>query len=68
VAAAFARIGESEKVLDYLEKAVRHGWRDPRWLESDPEFAALRSQARFQTLQENLKLLPPVDFEPSAQP
>jgi hypothetical protein len=41
---------------------------DAHWLASDPEFVPLHSQARFQTLQENLKLLPVLKFKTSAEP
>jgi pentatricopeptide repeat protein len=68
VAAAFARVGESDKALDYLEKAVNHGWRDPHWLASDPEFTSLRAQPRFQALLDTLERLPPVDFTSAARP
>ena len=64
--AAYARLGKPEAALDYLEKAVAGGWRDMHWLASDPEFAALRSESRFQGLQESLKLLPVLEFKPSA--
>jgi len=66
--AAYARLGEPEVALDWIEKAVRYGWRDAHWLGSDPEFVPLHSLARFQALQENLKLLLPVlDFKTSAE-
>jgi hypothetical protein len=64
--AACAWLGKPEAALDYLEKAVAGGWRDMHWLASDPEFAALRSESRFQGLQESLKLLPVLEFKPSA--
>ena len=64
--AAYARLGEPDRALDSIEKAVRQGWRDPHWLASDPEFVPLHSEARFQTLQENLKLLPILRFNTSA--
>jgi TolB-like protein/predicted Ser/Thr protein kinase len=63
--AAYARLGEPEIALDCLGKAIVGGWRDVHWLASDPEFAELRSQSRFKTLQENLELLPAIDFKPS---
>jgi hypothetical protein len=66
--AAYARLGEPDVALDWIEKAVRYGWRDAHWLASDPEFVPLHSQARFQTLQENLKLLPVLKFKTSAEP
>jgi TolB-like protein/predicted Ser/Thr protein kinase len=64
--AAYARLGKPEVAIDFLEKAVASGWRDLHWLASDPEFAALRSESRFEGLQESIKLLPVVEFKPSA--
>jgi len=63
VAAANARLGELDVALQCLEKAVKHGWRGRHWLSSDPELVTLQSEARFQSLQENLERLPPVDFK-----
>ncbi len=65
-AAAYARLGNPEAALDYLEKAAAGGWRDAHWLASDPELAALRPQNRFQALLKNLELLPVLEFRPSA--
>jgi tetratricopeptide (TPR) repeat protein len=64
--AAYARLGKSEVALDKLEKAVASGWRDAHWLGSDPELAALRPQSRFQALLENVRLLPALEFNPTA--
>jgi serine/threonine protein kinase len=66
--AAYARLNEQETALDYLGKAVASGWRDVRWIAFDPEFTALRSLSRFQTLQESLRLLPVLEFQPSVSP
>jgi serine/threonine protein kinase len=66
--AAYARLNEQETALDYLGKAVASGWRDARWIASDPEFTALRLLSRFQTLQESLRLLPVLEFQPSVSP
>ena len=65
---AYARLGEQDLALDCLSKAMAGGWRDAHWLASDPEFVALRAQVRFQTLQENLALLPGIEFKPSTAP
>jgi len=64
--AAYARLDEPDIALDCLDKALAGGWRDGRWLARDPEFMALRSQSRFQSLQENLRVLPGIEFKPSA--
>jgi tetratricopeptide (TPR) repeat protein len=66
LSAAYARLNKPDVALDCLAKAVTAGWRDVHWLASDPEFMALRSLARFQTLQENLRLLPVLECKPSA--
>ncbi len=63
---AYARLNDEDVALDFLRKAVGGGWRDVHWLASDTELRGLRSLARFQTLQENLMLLPAVEFTPSA--
>ena len=63
---AYARLNDEDVALDFLRKAVGGGWRDVHWLASDTELRGLRSLARFQTLQENLMLLPVVEFTPSA--
>jgi tetratricopeptide (TPR) repeat protein len=65
-AAAYARLDKLDVALDYLEKAVAKGWRDAHWLQSDPEFAVLRSHSRVQALLETLRLLPRLEFKPSA--
>jgi tetratricopeptide (TPR) repeat protein len=66
--AAYGRLNEQETALDYLGKAVASGWRDVRWIAFDPEFTALRLLSRFQTLQESLRLLPVLEFQPSVSP
>jgi serine/threonine protein kinase len=62
---AYARLGEHDFALQCLEKAAATGWRDVHWLASDPELIAVRSQARFQTLRENLSALPHIKFLPN---
>jgi TolB-like protein/Tfp pilus assembly protein PilF len=64
--AAYVRLDEPDSALDCLDKALAGGWRDAHWLACDPEFKALRSQTRFQSLQENLRVLPGIEFKPSA--
>lgn len=66
VAAAFARVGEPERALDYLSRAVQADWRDVHWLSSDPGFSALHSLPAFQNVCDRLKALPAVDFNSSA--
>ena len=66
--AAFARLGEQDAALQFLAKAAAAGWRDARWLASDPELTALRSQPRFRALQESLLGLPLLEFKPGTSP
>jgi serine/threonine protein kinase len=65
LAVAYARLAEPDLALHSLEKSVATGWRDARWLASDPELQRLRAQDRFQTLQENLRSLPHVELQPT---
>jgi len=62
VAIAQARSGHAAAALRSLEQAAGSGWRDWRWLDTDPELEPLRGEARFQALVERLRQLPPVKF------
>jgi len=62
VAIAQARNGHAAAALRSLEQAAGSGWRDWRWLDTDPELEPLRGEARFQPLVERLRQLPPVEF------
>jgi hypothetical protein len=46
-----------------LAQAVEGGWRDHRWMSSDPSMAPLRGQPQFNKLLDDLKALPTVDFQ-----
>ncbi|HEX4441814.1 MAG TPA: hypothetical protein VH854_17195 [Thermoanaerobaculia bacterium] len=50
VASAYALLGETDRALDALERAVSAGFRDRGLAERDPDLASLRGDARFQTL------------------
>lgn len=50
--AARARVGSRKTALQALEKAIALGFRDARHLQGDEDFAALRSDKRFQELVE----------------
>lgn len=52
------RLDEQPISLESLDKALAGGWRDGRWIESDPQLLPLRSQARFQELREHLRFYP----------
>ena len=48
----FSRAGDLEAALDDLERAVRLGIADRRWLEHDPDMDPLRDHPRFQAVLE----------------
>jgi len=50
VAEFYAVIGESEKSLDWLEKAVRNGDERDAWFRRDPLLAKIRDVPRFQQI------------------
>jgi non-specific serine/threonine protein kinase len=55
VACIHSLLGESERALDLLEDAVRHGFGHKEWLENDPDFISLRDHPRFQGLLQSLR-------------
>ena len=44
----FAQLGETERALDLLERAVNLGWGHRAWIEHDSDLASLRNNPRFQ--------------------
>ena len=50
VACNYALLGRSEEAVDCLEKAVKNGLRDKRWIAHDSDLDSLRSLPRFQAL------------------
>ena len=54
-AAVYTGMKQPEKALDHLEKAVRQGYAQPDVMSSDPNLAALRTDARFAKLVEQAK-------------
>ena len=62
VAIAKIRNGHTAAALCSLEQAADSGWRDWRWLNTDPELEPLRGEPRFRALVERLSQLPPVEF------
>ena len=48
IACVFAQLGEDERAIELLERAVGLGWRDRAWLETDTDLAALRGDATLQ--------------------
>jgi adenylate cyclase len=49
-ACTYAVLGEPERALDLLERAVDHGWGDRGWLEHDGDLATLHGLPRFNAL------------------
>jgi tetratricopeptide (TPR) repeat protein len=62
VALAHIRLNHLGPARDLLTKAVEKGWRDSRWLESDPELAPVRRDAGIDALIERVAGLPPLHF------
>src|ERR1039458_3439906 len=62
VATAQVRNGHAAAALGSLEQAVDSGWRDWRWLNTDPELEPLRGEPRFQAIIERLSKLTPVEL------
>jgi adenylate cyclase len=50
VACLHCLLGECEEAIDYLERAVEHGYGHRGWLENDSDLAVLRDQPRFRAL------------------
>lgn len=62
VATAQVRNGRAAAALGSLEQAVDSGWRDWRWLNTDPELEPLRGEPRFHAIIERLSKLTPVEL------
>jgi serine/threonine protein kinase/Flp pilus assembly protein TadD len=54
VACTYSLLGEKEKSLDCLEKAVHNGFGHKEWIENDPDFTSLRDHPRFKVLLQSL--------------
>jgi adenylate cyclase len=50
VACLSVRLGDHERALDLLERAVSLGWSRAEWLRQDPDVAPVREQPRFKAL------------------
>lgn len=64
LATAYRRLEDAGHAFDLLEHAVATGWRDPHWLENDPEMGVLRDHPRFQKLLADLRNRPALNFAP----
>ena len=54
VACAYALLGETDKSIDFLEKAFLQGYSHKVWMEKDPDFSSVRDHPRFKALMQNL--------------
>jgi dienelactone hydrolase len=53
LAAAHARLGEKRVAVDFLTKAIEHGYTDIAQLLKDEDFASIRNEAGFKRITEN---------------
>jgi serine/threonine-protein kinase len=56
LALGYARLGEKEKALQWLEKAFESHTRDLIYIKVEPSYDPLRAEPRFQALVERLRL------------
>lgn len=56
LAATYARLGENDKAMEWLEKAVKSGFGNVEGLESEEALAPLRSGARFAELLQEVRV------------
>lgn len=71
VACSFVHLGEYERALDCLDRAVAAGFAHREWMENDPDLAPLKGNPRFTALLASLSAIsvqqPLEDLRPSAQ-
>jgi tetratricopeptide (TPR) repeat protein len=65
LAVACLRLDDASGACDFLQTAVEKGWRDLRWLQSDPELAPIQSSPLLQSLIERMRRFPPLELKPS---
>jgi len=53
-AAFYALLGENEKALEWLDRAVRSGDERAEWFQRDPRLENIRSEPRFQQIRESI--------------
>ena len=55
VACGYAQVGETEKALDCLERAILHGTSIGEWAENDSDLDLLRGDSRFVRMMQNIR-------------
>lgn len=50
VACAYALLGERDRSIDSLDRALRQGYSHKAWIEKDPDFSSVRDHPRFKAL------------------
>ena len=55
VACAYALLGETDKSIDFLEKAFRQGYSHKAWTGRDPDLLSIRDHPRFTALMQSLQ-------------
>ena len=50
VACTYALLGQTQRAIDCLQKALRQGFGHKEWMEHDPDLESLRDHARFKVL------------------
>jgi TolB-like protein/tRNA A-37 threonylcarbamoyl transferase component Bud32/lipoprotein NlpI len=50
VACVFSQVGDTDRALTLLERAVRTGFRKREWIEHDPDLDPLRGDARYRAI------------------
>jgi len=54
VACAYALLGERDRSIDCLGRALRQGYSHKVWIEKDPDFSSVRDRPRFKALMQSL--------------
>jgi adenylate cyclase len=54
VACTYSLLGEDERALECLAKAIRNGFCDEAWMTNDPDLASVRNLPHFQSLLKSL--------------
>ncbi len=62
LAVACVRMNDLKQALHMLSRAVRAGWGDAAWLETDPELRPLSGMPQFLALIDEVRRFPKVDF------